>query len=161
MKRTLRLLLLAGFSTVAAYAAYQAGGVAYTKKLETPLLAEPKPLASPAGKLALGVKVKVEQVQGAWVRVASDATAGWVFGGNLSETQPDEGAKLDGVAFMASKTTATAATRGLDEDVVKYAEQRNLPNARADLEWLQATAAGISEADVDAFLQEAKKGEYQ
>ena len=45
-----RLLLLAGLLVVSASAAFQAGSVAYTKKLETTLLAEPKPLAEATGK---------------------------------------------------------------------------------------------------------------
>jgi len=160
-KHPSRLLLLAGLLAVSAFAAFEAGSFAYTKRVETKLLAEPKPLAEASGKLAFAHKVKVEEVQGSWLRVSEGDVSGWVFAGNLAAAMPDEGAKLDNVSFMASKTTASAATRGLDEDVVKYAQQRNLPNAQADLQWLQDTAAGITEADVDAFLQESKKGEFQ
>jgi hypothetical protein len=156
-----RLLLCAGLFAASAFAAFEAGTFAYTKRVETKLLAEPKPLAESSGKLAFARKVKVEEVQGSWLRVSEGEVSGWVFSGNLSATAPDENAKLDNVSFMASKTTASAATRGLEEDVVKYAQQRNLPNAQADLQWLQDTAAGITEADVDAFLQESKKGEFQ
>lgn len=156
-----RLLLCAGLFAVSAFAAYEAGSFAYTKRVETKLLAEPKVLAEATGKVAFAHKLKVEEVQGSWLKVREGDVTGWVFAGNLSATMPDEGAKLDQVSFMASKTTASAATRGLDDDVVKYAQQRNLPNAQADLQWLQDTAAGITEADVDAFLQEGKKGEYQ
>jgi hypothetical protein len=156
-----RLLVLAGLLTVSAFAAFEAGSFAYTKRVETKLYAEPKVLAASSGKLAFARKVKVDQVQGSWLHVSEGDVSGWVFSGNLSATMPDEGAKLDNVSFLASKTTASAATRGLDEDVVKYAAQRNLHTAQADLEWLQASAAEITEADVDGFLQESKKGEYQ
>ncbi len=158
---TPRVLLLAGLFAVSAFAAYEAGSFAYTKRLETKLLAEPKPLADVSGKIAFAHKVKVEQVQGTWLRVSEGAVSGWVFSGNLTDTKPDEGAKLDGVAMLASKTTATAAARPLDDEVVKYAEQRNLGDARADLEWMQKEGAEITSEDVDHFLQEQKKGEFQ
>jgi len=162
MKTTLpRVLLLAGLCAVSAFAAFEAGSFAYTKRLETKLLAEPKPLAEVSGKVAFAHKVKVEQVQGAWLRVSEGPVSGWVFGGNLTDAKPDETSKLDGVALMASNTTATAAARPLDDEVVKYAEQRNLGDARADLEWMQKTGTEITTEDVDQFLQEKKKGEFQ
>ena len=156
-----RLLLLAGLLVASASAAFQAGSVAYTKKLETPLLAEPKPLAEPTGKIALGHEVKVEEVKGAWLRVSEGAVTGWVYAGNLSETKPDESSKFDGVAALASKTTATAAARPLDEAVVQYADQRKLGDARGDLEWMMVTCGEITEETVTEFLQEQKKGEFQ
>jgi len=156
-----RLLLLAGLLVVSASAAFQAGSVAYTKKLETTLLAEPKPSAETTGTIALGHPVKVEEVKGAWLRVSEGAVTGWVYAGNLSETKPDESSKFDGVALMASKTTATAAARPLDDAVVQYASQRNLGDARGDLEWMMQTCTEITEENVTEFLQEKKKGEFQ
>lgn len=156
-----RLLLLAGLFAVSAFAAFEAGTFAYTKHLETKLLAEPKPLADPSGQLAFGRKVKIEQVQGAWLRVSEGAVSGWVFRGNLSVTAPDEGAKLDNAAWLASKTTATAAARPLDDTVIKYAEQRDLNQAREDLEWMQQASAEVTEEMVAQFLQDSRKGEYQ
>lgn len=159
--RHLRLPLLAALCAVSGFAAFEAGKFAYTKRLETNLLAEPKPLAAASGKIAFGHKVKVEEVAGAWVRVSEGATAGWVFGGNLTETKPDEGTKFDNVAVLASKTTATAAARPLEEDVAKYAEQRNLQPAGADLDWMQKAAATVTEDDITTFLKDHKMGEYQ
>ena len=158
---TPRVLLLAGLFAVSAFAAYEAGSFAYTKRLETKLLVEPTPTSEATGKIAFAHKVKVEQVRGAWLRVSEGPLSGWVFAGNLTDTKPDEGSKLDGVALMASKTTATAAARPLDDEVVKYAEQRNLGDARGDLEWMQKAGAEITSEDVDHFLQEKKKGEFQ
>ena len=156
-----RFLLLAGLLAVSAYAAFEAGNFAYTKKLETTLLAEPKPLAESTGKIALGHQVKVEEVKGAWLRVSEGAVSGWVYAGNLAETKPDESSKFDGVALMASKTTATTAARPLDDAVVAYADQRKLGDARGDLEWMMQTCTEITEETVTEFLQEQKKGEYQ
>ncbi len=141
--------------------AFENGGTAYTKRVETKLLAEPKPLAEAAGKLAFGRKVKVEQVQGAWLRISDGPTAGWVFAGNLSATLPNEGKGLDGLPVAASETTATAAARPLTPAAVEYAGRRNLTDARADLDWLLEQCQTIAPEDVEAFLQEKKKGEFQ
>jgi len=157
----LRLLLLAGVIAVSASAAFQAGSFAYTKRVETKLLAEPKALAEPTGTVAFAHKVKVEEIKGSWLRVSEGEVAGWVFAANLSDTEPNEGAKLDGVALLASNTTATTAARPLDDAVVDYANQRNLGDARGDLEWMMAACAEIKEENVTEFLQEQKKGEFQ
>jgi hypothetical protein len=157
----LRLLLLAGVIVASASAAFQVGNFAYTKRVETKLLAEPKALAELTGTIAFAHKVKVEEIKGSWLRVSEGKVAGWVFAANLSETEPDEGAKLDGVAMLASKTTATTAARPLDDAVVQYADQRKLGDARGDLEWMMQTCAEITDENVDEFLQEQKKGEYQ
>ena len=76
-KSTRSAALLAGLLCASVLLAYEAGGFAYTKRVETKLLAEPKPLAEAAGKLAYGRKVRIEQVQGAWLRVSDGPVAGW------------------------------------------------------------------------------------
>ncbi len=153
--------LLAGLLAVSALLAYEAGGIAYTKRVETALLAEPKPLAAATGKLAFGRKVKIEQVQGAWLRVSDGPVSGWVFSGSLTDTKPAEGKGLDGVPLLASKTTATAAARPLTDATIAYAKEKNLGEAQADLEWVVTEAKAVTPEDVDAFLVEHKKGEYQ
>ena len=154
--------LVAALLCTTALLAYEAGGFAYTKRLETKLLAEPKPLAEAAGKLALGRKVKIEEVKGAWLRVSDGpAAAGWVFSGNLSVTAPNETKGADGLGLDASKTTATAAARGLAPAAVEYAARRNLTNAREDLDWLFTECEAFTPEAVEAFLQEKKKGEFQ
>lgn len=152
-------LLLA--AAVPAEAALTAGGAAYTKKYETNLLAEPSPLAAVTGKLAFGRALKVNEARGAWFKVADGAKTGWVFAGNLSEAKPAEGRGLDGLGVSASNTTATAAARPLTPAADDYAVRRNLANARDDLNWLLAQCHGITAADVEAFLKEQKKGEFQ
>ena len=162
MKKPISLLLLgAALLAGPACPAFEAGAFAYTKRLETSLLAEPKPGADAAGRIAFAHKGKVEEVRGAWLRVSEGPVSGWVFGANLSAAKPDEGAKLDGVALLASKTTATAAARPLDEAVVKYAEQRDLKSAGEDLEWMLQASDAVTDDEVTAYLQENKKGEYQ
>ncbi len=153
--------LLAALLCATVLLAYEAGGFAYTKRVETKLLAEPKPLAEPAGSLSFGRKVKIEQVQGAWLRISDGPAAGWVFAGNLSATKPDEGKGLDGVPLLASQTTATAAARPLTPAAAEYAARRNLTNAREDLDWLLTECHALTPEDVGTFLQEKKKGEFQ
>ena len=67
----------------------------------------------------------------------------------------------DWTASSSRKGYRETAARPLDDEVVKYAEQRNLGDARGDLEWMQKAGAEITSEDVDHFLQEKKKGEFQ
>lgn len=148
-------------TSVAVEAALTAGGSAYTKRLETNLLAEPAPLAAVTGKVSFGKKVSIQEARGAWLRVNDGAVAGWVFSGNLSETKPTEGKGLDGLGLSASATTATAAARPLTPAGEEYAARRNLTSARDDLNWLIAQCQAITPKAVESYLKEQKKGEYQ
>lgn len=142
-------------------AALTAGGTAYTKRVETNLLAEPAPLAAVKSRVAFGRKLKIEEAKGPWLRVSDGPAAGWVFAGNLSETKPAEGKGLDGLGLAASSTTATAAARPLTPAADDYAARHNLTNARDDLNWLLAQCHALKPAEVEAFLKEQRKGEYQ
>lgn len=157
----LQLALLLGLFAATSLLAYEAGGFAYTKRVETNVLREPRPLAPPAGKLGYRRKVKVDQVQGNWLHVSDGPVAGWVFAGNLADTVPAEVKGTDGLPLAASQTTATAAARPLTPEGEAYATRRSLGLARNDLNWLLFQCRGITRGDVDAFLQAQKKGEYQ
>ena len=154
-------VLLALAATAPLPAALTAGGTAYTKRLETNLLAEPAALAATGGRLPAGRPVQIAEVRGAWLRVSAGSAAGWVFAGNLSETKPAEGKGLGALGLSASATTATAAARPLSPAAVDYAARRNLTSARDDLNWLIEFCQGFTPAAVDSFLKEQKKGEYQ
>lgn len=153
------VLLLAGGATLEA--ALTAGGTAYTKRLETTLLAEPAPLAAPAGKVAFGRKLAVTEARGAWLHVSDGPVAGWVFAGNVTETKPAEGKGSDGLGLAASQTSATAAARPLTPAAEDYANRRDLSSARDDLNWLLAQCHDLTAEQVETFLREQKKGEYQ
>lgn len=160
----LRWWLSAGLLAAAAVsleAGLLAGGFAYTKRVETRLLAEPRPLAASVGKLGYGRKVKIDQAQGAWLQVSDGPVAGWVFAGNLAETKPAEGKGADALGLQASETSATAAARPLTPDAEAYAKRRNLARARDDLTWLLAEAQKVTPDEVEQFLQTQKKGEYR
>lgn len=155
----LAALLLA--ATIPAEAALSAGGSAYTKRYKTTLLAEPSPQAKPAGELPFATKVKIEQAKGNWLRVNGGSATGWVFMGSLSETKPDEDKGLDGVPLLASNTTATAAARPLTEAAEEYSQRRNLGSASGDLNWMLGACDKITPQQVQAFMQQNKRGEYQ
>ena len=147
--------------TTAGEATLATGGTAYTKRRETTLLTEPAPLAAPAGTLAFGRTLTVEEIRGRWLRVSDGPVAGWVFAGNLSETKPVETKGLDGLGLSASNTTATAAARPLTPAAAEYAVRNNLVNARDDLDWLRGQGATVTPEVLEEFLQSQKKGEFQ
>lgn len=156
------LALLASLgATLAALAAFEVGGAAYTKRLETVVRAEPRALAAAAGKFSYARKLKVLEVRDGWLRVSDGGVTGWVFAGNLSDEKPAEGKGADGLGFAASETTATAAARPLAPAAVDYAAGRNLGSAREDLDWLLTQGTRVTPEQIEAFLQAQKKGEYQ
>ena len=144
-----------------AYAGFAPGGTAYTKRFETTLLAEPSPLAAALARIAYAHKLKVEEVRGLWLRVSEGKTVGWVFAGNLTEQKPAENKGLDGLPIAASETSATAAARPLAPAAADYAGRRGLAQARGDVEWMEHTSDAITSAQVQAFRQAQKKGEFQ
>jgi hypothetical protein len=152
-------LLLAGVPVV--LAAFARGGAAYTKRVETALLAEPKPLSAVTARIGYATQLKVEEVRGAWLRVTSGKSGGWVFAGNVADEKPAENKGLDGLPIAASETSATAAARPLTPAATEYGERRGLAKATEDIKWLEQTSDAIDAKRVEAFLQEQKKGEFQ
>jgi hypothetical protein len=152
-------LLLA--TAAVAEAAFSVGGAAYTKRFKTTLLAEPSPLAASAGDVGYARKFTVKEVRGNWVLLADGSAKGWVFAGNITDTKPVEGTGLDKLGLSASTTTASAAARPLTPAASDYADRRGLGDARGDLNWLNTECRTVTNADVEKFLQEKKKGEYQ
>jgi hypothetical protein len=142
-------------------AALAVGGAAYTKRAETALLAEPQMLATPVARIAYAKKLKVEAVKGPWVRVSEGKSAGWVFSGNLAEEAPSETRGLDGLPLAASETSAAAAARPLVPAAEEYAARHGLAQPAEDLKWLAEQKAATKPEDVQAFLKEQRKGEYQ
>lgn len=147
--------------SLAAVAAFEAGGIAYTKRLETVARAEPRALAAAAGKFGYARKLKVLEVRDGWLRVSEGKVSGWVFAGNLSDEKPSETKGADGLGLSASQTTATAAARPLAPAALDYADTHKLGQAKEDIDWLLAQNAAVTAEDVETFLQAQKKGEYQ
>lgn len=143
-----------------AVTAFAPKGDAYTKRVETVFLSEPRALATPVGKIGLNRKLKVEAVQGNWVRVNDGKISGWVFGGNLAAEKPEVIKDSRGQPLDASATTATTAARPLMPAAADYAARRNLGDARGDLDWLNGDAI-VSNDQVETYMRANKKGEYQ
>jgi uncharacterized protein YgiM (DUF1202 family) len=155
-------VVTAALLAATAQAAYAPGAAAYTKRIQTSLLSEPAPLATVVAKLQYARKLKVEEVRGAWVRVSDGGKTGWVFGGNLAEEKPAENSDaLKQWGASASDTSASAAARPLVQGAIEYADRRGLGQARGDLQWMVKTTAAIPDADVTAYKQAQKKGEFQ
>ena len=157
----LRIAALLLVTAAAVEAAMVAGSSVYAKRFETPLLAEPQPLAKANSKVEVGRKLRVDEVRGKWLRVSDGGASGWVFNGNITDTKPVEIKGLDGLPIDASSTSATAAARGLDDFAKEYASAHNLNNAYSDFEWLSEECQNITPEDIEDFLQKQKKGEYQ
>lgn len=161
MKPSHLVPLLLG-SLALASAAHAPGSFAYTKRAETALLAEPSPMAAANVKLKLGTKLKVEEVRGAWLRATGDESAsGWIFKGNVSTAEPDKESSLAQIPLDASATSATAAARPLAPAAADYGTRKNLAKAQEDLAWLVTEGALVNAADVTAYLEEKKLGEFQ
>ena len=162
-KRSLALIvaLTSATTPVLLFAAFAVGGTAYTKRPETSLLPEPQPLAEPTARVGYAQALAIKEVKGQWLRVTDGKASGWVFGGNLVEEKPSEVRGLDGLPLAASETTATSAARPLIPAAEEYSTRRGLTKAAEDLTWLNQQQAAITAADVKAFLQEQKKGEFK
>lgn len=160
MTRSLTALLFFLAAAAALCAAFSAGGTAYTKRFETALLSEPKMLAAPVTKVPYARKLAIQEVQGAWLRVSDGKKSGWVFAGNVAEQKPSETRGLDGLPLAASETSASTAARPLTPASEGYSERHGLASAAEDFNWLQEQGA-VSEEDLQAFLREQKKGEFQ
>lgn len=141
--------------------AFSPGGVAYTKRQSTALLASPAPLADVSARIGYAHKLKVLEVRGAWLHVSEGASNGWIFGGNLAATKPAETSDLTGVPISASETSATTAARPLAPGAADYGDRRGLGEAKADVVWLEQTSDAIKPDQVDAYLKASKKGEFQ
>jgi hypothetical protein len=138
------------------------GGVAYSKSLETKLLAEPKPSAAVAGKIiGYAKKLSITDAQGAWLQISDAGSSGWLFKGAVAETLPEKIKGLTGFPIEASKTTATDAARPLTPEAEAYASRRNLAGAKDDVDWMLKQCTAITNQSVDDFLKANQRGEYQ
>jgi len=156
------LPLLLGLAVLAAPAlAYAPGGAAYTKRVDTALLANPSPLAQAVGHVGFAQMLAVDEVKGVWLRVRGGQATGWVFAGNVAEQKPSENKGADGLPIEAADTSATAAARPLAPAANDFAQRKNLGQARVDLDWLVQFDGAITPADIRSYMQAHKKGEFQ
>jgi hypothetical protein len=133
----------------------------WSKHHETPLLAEPKPLAAVELTVDFGQKLTIREVQGTWLRVDSKQGEGWVFQGNVASKKPKIAPTAGWTRVDAAQTDAVAAARPLTPAAKDYAQRHGAGDAQTDLDWLDAEAAEVSMEDTIAFMSENQLGEYQ
>ncbi len=141
--------------------AFEKGDTAYAKRTETALLAEPRPLASPAAKVGFAEALKVEEVRGNWLRVKTRKAEGWVFAGNLADKKPSHAPAAGLTTVSASQTDTVAAARPLSPTGDAFAARHDAGKSKEDVEWVDAVAARVPPKAVDDYLRENRKGEYQ
>jgi len=142
-------------------AAYKKGDTAYTKRMETPLLAEPKPLAGHVAKINFAQALTIEEVRGSWLRVSSKTpkAAGWVYAGNVAADEPVVPPTGGMTAASASATQTAAAARPLTKIAQEYAQSRG--HQTGFDEWLGGIAASVTDDDITRYLIETNRGEYK
>lgn len=159
--RRVGAVLLACATAGLAAGALAKGATAWSKRTETKLLAEPKPLAAPVGKVGFGESLTVLEARGAWLNVKAKGTVGWVFQGNVAEEKPELAPPAGFLSVEANDTTTSAAARPLTAVGKGYAQRSGTNTAVDDLDWLEIESGKIGPGVVNAYLRSNKKGEFQ
>jgi len=167
MKHT-RILQLAGIVTLACATGllanpetFKKGQMVWSKHHETRLLAEPSALAGAQSNVGFAEKLKIVEVQGAWLRVRGDDGEGWVFAGNVATDKPELPPASTLTELDASATDTVAAARPLAPAAEDYAARHGATAAQADIDWIDAEAAKIPAQEVVAYMSANHKGEYR
>ena len=163
-----RILHLVGIAALACATALSAGSEAlkkgqkvWSKHHQTALLAEPSPLAGAQATVGFAEKLKVLEVQGAWLRVRGDNDEGWVFEGNVATDKPELPPASALTTMNAAQTDTVAAARPLAPAAEDYAARHGATAAQADIDWIDAEAARLPADEVVAYMSANRKGEYR
>lgn len=163
-----RILHLVGIAALACATALSAGSEAlkkgqkvWSKHHQTALLAEPSPLAGAQATVGFAEKLKVLEVQGAWLRVRGDNDEGWVFEGNVAVNKPELPPASALTTMDAAQTDTVAAARPLAPAAEDYAARHGATAAQADIDWIDAEAARLPADEVVAYMSANRKGEYR
>jgi hypothetical protein len=152
---------LLGLGAIALLTAFKKGDTVYAKKIETVLRADPRPLGAASAKVTFGTALNVQDVTGPWLQVRAADASGWIFEGNVAGEKPAQAPSAGLTKISADSTDTTAAARPLSEAGEAYASRHDSTAARADVEWVDAQSAAISEEDLVAYLRDNEKGEYR
>lgn len=152
---------LIGLALILLLTAFKEGDTGWSKRIETPLLAEPKPLAAATGKVGFAAPLKIRELRGAWLRVQADDLSGWVFAGNLTDEKPTLAPAAGLTQVSADATDTVAAARPLTEAAEGYAARHAGGDEKADVEWVDTAAAAVGDDAIIAYLQANEKGEYR
>jgi hypothetical protein len=142
-------------------AEFKKGQKVWSKNHETPLLAEPRPLATVVARVGFAEKLSVRESQGSWLRVKSGEGEGWVFQGNIADEKPSLAPAAGWTTVEASQTDTVAAARPLEPAAKGYVQRHDATDAEADIDWLDAQAAVITEQDLIVYMSVEQLGEYQ
>ncbi|MCJ7815424.1 MAG: hypothetical protein MUP31_05150 [Xanthomonadales bacterium] len=156
------ILVLAGLISLPANSAeFKKGQKVWSKNYETPLLAEPRPLATVVARVGFAEKLSVRESQGSWLRVKSGEGEGWVFQGNIADEKPSLAPGAGWTTVEASQTDTVAAARPLEPAAKGYAQRHGAGDAEADIDWLDVQAAVITHQDIIVYMSAGQLGEYQ
>ncbi len=161
LRRTFTLAVLLCSAATATLAAWNIGGTAYSKRNETLLLAEPKPLAAALGRAGFAEPLKVVEVRGTWLNVQGKSATGWVFSGNVADEKPTLAPPAGLTTVEASSTATSAAARPLGPVASGYAERHGARSPAADLDWLEGQVAEVPPIVVTTYMRTHQKGDYQ
>lgn len=153
--------LVCGLGSTAHSAEFKKGKKVWSKHFETALLAEPSPLASVLFTVGFAEKLTIQEASGTWLLVKSKRGEGWVFTGNVAAQKPSLAPAAGMTTVEASETNTVAAARPLTPAAEGYAQRHGAEDANADIDWIDAEAAMITELDIIAYLVANQKGEYQ
>lgn len=154
--------LLACFIALPVYSAeFKKGQKVWSKRQETPLLADPKPLAAVEARIGFAVKLSISEVQGSWLKVKSREGRGWVFQGNVADDKPSLAPGAGWTTVDAAQTDTVAAARPLAPAAEGYADRHGSATARSDLDWLDAQAALVTSDLLVVYMSSNELGEYQ
>ena len=158
--------LVCALAPFAGAAEFSKGDKVWSKNVETALLAEPSPLAAAQATVGFAEKLSVKETQGKWLRVKGedakgDEVGGWVFSGNVATEKPKLPPTAGFATVEASETNTIAAARPLTPAAEQYAQNQGAGNAQADVTWLDAESALVTQQDLTAYMAENSKGEYQ
>jgi hypothetical protein len=153
--------LVCALAPFAGAAEFSKGDKVWSKNVETALLAEPSPLAATQATVGFAEKLSVKETQGKWLRVKADEAEGWVFSGNVATEKPKLPPAAGFTTVEASETNTIAAARPLTPAAEQYAQNQGAGNAQADVTWLDAESALVTQQDLTAYMAENSKGEYQ
>jgi hypothetical protein len=154
-------VLACAISVPASSAQFKKGQKVWSKQYETPLRAEPRPLAPVEATVGFAEKLSVREVQGTWLRVKSSDGKGWVFQGNVATDKPSLAPTAGMTTFDASQTDTVAAARPLSPAAQGYAQRRGAVDAEADIDWIDEQAAELTLQEIIAWMSAEQLGEYR
>ncbi len=121
--------------------------------------------APTVGDVAVGTELSVIESTGKWYHVKTgDGREGWIYSGKVSTTAPEQAdsglfGSLPGSSIEARTADTSRSVRGLSPETSEYAKNAGTPKAARDA-LDRVLALGLSDAEIDRFLEQGPIGEY-